>query len=298
MPQPVIHGMLAAIGVIIVAKQIHVMLGVTPHSKSPLGLLAEIPTSIRHLNPEVLFVGALTLLIVVVMPLIPILALKKIPAALIALAVTIPLALWWHLDSKFFVLVPADFLGSFTLPDFDILKTWAAWKYVAMFALIGSLESLLTVTAIDSLDPDKGQSNLDADLRSVGIGNLIASMIGGLPMISEVVRSKANMDAGAKSSWSNFFHGFYLLVAISLFAPEIDLIPLESLAAMLIAIGYRLASPREFYKMYQEGFDHLFVFIATLIITLKTDLLVGVCSGVVLHILIQKVLAVRSQVAK
>lgn len=297
MPPSVIHGMLAAIGIIIIAKQIHILVGVSPHSKSPLDLIAEIPNSILNTNPEIALIGFLTISTIVFLPFIPSKITKKFPPALIALVMVLPLAIFWHLDSlhsyfifnhtyevgpKFLVELPNNILNSITFPDFSSLTSFVGWKYVIMLALVGSLESLLTVSAIDSLDPKKQKSNLDSDLFSVGVGNLICSMIGGLPMISEVVRSKANIDNGAQTQWSNFFHGVFLLLAVTLLTGIIHEIPLAALAAMLIITGFRLSSPHEFYKTYRIGFDQLFIFVATLLITLKVDLLVGVFAGLLL----------------
>lgn len=295
MPSAVIHGMLAAIGVIIIAKQLHVMFGVVPSSKTPLELIAEVPHSMFNANPEIVALGMLTLFIAIFVPRIPVGFFKKIPAAMISLALVVPLALYWHLDAtheyhfwnhgfqvgpKFLVTLPDNLLASLVFPDFSALNSFLGWKYVIMLALIGSIESLLTVMALDK------KSDLNKDLFSVGVGNLCAAMIGGIPMISEVVRSKANIDAGAESQWSNFFHGAFLLLSVTLLTPVIHEIPLSALAALLIITGFRLSSPKEFYHAYQVGLDELAVFMTTLFITLKEDLLMGVMAGIALKLAI------------
>jgi MFS superfamily sulfate permease-like transporter len=301
MPPSVIHGMLAAIGVIIVAKQVHILLGALPHGKTPFALLAEIPSSIMHLNPEPAFMGIFTLALIVLYPFIPVRFIKSIPPALVGLLVVIPLSLLWHLDNvhdyQFFgynfkvgpdylVNLPDNLLSSLVWPDFSVLTQAHAYKYVLMLALVGSIESVLTVIATDALQTTKKKSKLDRDLFGIGVGNLICSLIGGLPMISEVVRSKANIDNGATSRWSNFFHGAFLLLAISVLAPIIKEIPLAALAAMLIITGLRLAAPRQFTHAYRVGIDQFLLFITTLITTLATDLLMGVIAGVLLKIII------------
>lgn len=298
-PPSIIHGMLAAIGVIILAKQIHILLGVQPHGKTPFELISEIPNSLMNVNPELAFIGIITLILMIGLPLIKNKHFKSMPPALLALLVVIPLSLFWHLDMphnysflnydflvgpQYLVSIPKNILTSLVFPDFSILSELAAYKYVAMFALVGSIESVLTVIAVDSIA--KTKSNLDRDLFAIGFGNAIAAAIGGLPMISEVVRSRANIDSGATSRWSNFFHGCFLLLFVSLLAPVITEIPLAALAAMLMVTGFRLASPMQFIHTRKIGLDQLVIFCSTLFMTLATDLLMGVLMGVVVKLVI------------
>jgi len=151
-----------------------------------------------------------------------------------------------------------------------------------MFLFVNSLESLLTVKAIDNLDPYKRTSKYSKDLIAVGSGNFVSSMLGGLPMISEVVRSSANIGFGAKTKWSNFFHGLFLLLAMILIIPAIELIPNAALASMLIFAGYRLAAPKEFIHVLKVGKEQLIIFLATIIVTLLEDLLLGVLVGIII----------------
>ncbi len=154
-----------------------------------------------------------------------------------------------------------------------------------MFLFVNSLESLLTVKAIDGIDPWKRTSNPNKDLVAVGAGNALAGLLGGLPMISEVARSSANINFGGRTRWANFFHGAFLLIAMILFIPVIEMIPNTALAALLIAVGYRLASPNEFFKTYKIGSEQLVIFIITIIVTVATDLLLGVFSGILVKFL-------------
>ena len=159
-------------------------------------------------------------------------------------------------------------------------------QYVVLYALIGSLESLLTVKAIDGLDPYHRKSNANKDLTGLGIGNAVSGIIGGLPMISEVVRSSANVGFGAKTRWANFFHGLFLLIAVIVAVPVIEMIPNAALAALLIFAGYRLAGPKEFKHMLHIGVDQFIIFIVTIFMTLATDLLIGVGSGILLELIL------------
>lgn len=293
----VVHGMLAAIGVTILAKQIHVVLGVKPESEETLGLLAEIPHSIAHANPAIVVLGGLALLLMFGLPLIRGRWASIVPAPLIVLAVTVPIGLWfmldtphdytfrsasYHLGPEYLVDLPGSLLDAVTFPDFSMVLTGASLKYVVMFALIGTVESTLTVLAVDSMDPRRPAADINRDLLSVGTGNLVSSLVGGLPMISEIVRSKANVDAGATSRWSNFCHGALLLLFVAFVPGLLRVIPLAALAAMLVYTGVRLASPSEFRHARAIGPDQLALFLTTLLVTLATDLLIGVAAGLLL----------------
>jgi MFS superfamily sulfate permease-like transporter len=152
-----------------------------------------------------------------------------------------------------------------------------------MFALVGSLESLLTVKAIDMMDPYKRKSNPNKDLIAIGIGNCIAAIFGGLPMISEVARSSANVNNGAKTRWANFFHGIFILLFMLFAIHWIELIPNMALAAMLISVGIKLSHPKEFVHIFKIGKEQLAIFIITILFTLLEDLLVGIAAGILLN---------------
>lgn len=295
-PSAAVHGMLAAIGIIIAAKQLHTLVGVKPEGKETLELLSEIPKSLGLLNPEIAIIGVVSLLILFLFPLIKHPLLKKIPSPLLVILVAIPLGHWFDLEHehkylflnnhsytvgpRFLVTLPDNLLAAVTFPNFSQLFTGTSIKYMLMFSLVGSLESLLSTKAIDSLDPWKRKTNMNRDLLGVGIGNALAGLIGGLPMISEIVRSSANISYGGRTQWANFFHGLFLLVFVVFFPMLIHQIPLAALAAMLIFTGYRLASPKEFYKTYKIGKEQLLIFVVTVVVTLATDLLLGIGVGI------------------
>lgn len=307
-PISVVHGMLAAIGIIIMAKQFHTMLGVKPEAKSLLATIAEIPHSIINMNPEVSLIGLLGLGMLIIWAVIKSRTLKMIPAPILVVMIGLMLGQYFDLDHihqylflpdaevlphheftvgpAFLVAVPENFLAGFYFPDFSKIATAEFWMAVVTIWLVGSLESLLSAAAVDKLDPYRRNSNLNRDLAAVGAGNLVSGMVGGLPMIAEIVRSSANINNGAKTGWANFFHGAFLLIFVALFPRLIHEIPLASLAALLVFTGFRLASPKEFAKTLSVGLDNFAVFIATIIGVLATDLLIGVGIGIITELLI------------
>ncbi len=311
-PLSAVHGMLAAIGIIIISKQLHILVGMNPVTAEgkpmvePLELLAELKNTFANffLHKDVAIIGLISLAIVFGWPMIPIKAIKKIPAALIVLIVSIPLALTMGIHNipdvkdAAGVVITKGFspLLEFKKGLIDILginvsfdgfsQTGTFIKFVLMFAVVGSLEALLTVKAIDMIDPFKRKANTNKDLIAVGIGNIVAGALGGLPMISEVARSSANVANGGKTRWANFFHGVFILLFLLFAVTFSDLIPKAALAAMLIGVGYKLAHPKEFKHMAKIGWDQILVFITTIIFTLATDLLIGIGAGILVKIIL------------
>ena len=294
-PSSVVHGMLAAIGIIIMAKQIHVLLGVKPQAKSLLGVIGEIPHSFTVMNPQIALIGFSGLLLLIGWTFIKNTKIKMIPAPLLVVSLGLFLGGIFDINNahdytvleqtfkmgpNFLVSVPDNFFDGFTFPDFSKMGELEFWEAVVTIWLVGSLESLLSATAVDKLDPYKRNSNLNKDLTAVGVGNLLSSMIGGLPMIAEIVRSSANVNNGAKTGWANFFHGLFLLIFVALFPQLIHQIPLAALAALLVFTGFRLASPKEFANTLAIGVDNFAVFVITIVGVLATDLLVGVIIGI------------------
>jgi MFS superfamily sulfate permease-like transporter len=292
-PLPAIHGMLAAIGIIIIAKQIPVMLNVDPKlmaGKGPLSILASLPQIISNLDPRGAIIGAISLMIMMGWPYLKKSVLGKVPAPLVVLMIAVPAELFMNFQTTepSYALVHIGNLienlhlnvnfGGFAMPVTFI-------KYIIMFALVGTLESLLTVKAIDLIDPFKRKSDYNKDLIAVGIGNTITSILGGLPMISEVARSSANVNNGAKTRWANFFHGFFILIFVLVASKYIEMIPNAALAAMLISVGIKLAHPKEFIHTFQVGKEQLAIFLVTIIVTLAEDLLLGIAAGMLLKII-------------
>jgi MFS superfamily sulfate permease-like transporter len=300
-PTAVVHGMLAAIGCIIMLKQFPVVLG-RKAAAEPIEILRDIPETIAQMNPAIACIGITSLLILFGLPLVKRWLrwpwLQAVPAQLVVLLVTIPLGIIFGLDHahqyafagrehplgpSFLVNVPRNLGAAVTFPDFTVFSSAGtrgdALFWVAMFAIVGSLESLLSAKAIDMVDPWRRKTSHDRDLVAVGAANCVAAAVGGLPMISEIVRSKANIDNGGRTRFADFWHGVFLLAAVAIVPGLVCMIPLAALAAMLVYTGFRLASPREFVNVYKIGREQLVIFGATLAGVLFTDLLVGVLVG-------------------
>jgi MFS superfamily sulfate permease-like transporter len=293
-PLSAVHGMLAAIGLIIIGKQIPVLLDVNPaltKGKEPLELFASIPEFIANWDPKATLIGVISLAIMMGWPYIKNKVIKKIPAPLVVLAIAIPAELYMDFQTtepKYALVHIGNLMDNIHInASFDgFAQTGTFIKYVIMFALVGSLESLLTVKAMDMLDPFKRKSNANKDLIATGIGNTFVAFLGGLPMISEVARSSANIANGAKTRWANFFHGFFILVFVLLASHLIELIPNTALAAMLITVGIKLTHPKEFIHTLKIGKEQLLIFIVTILFTLGVDLLVGIGAGILTEILV------------
>ncbi len=278
-PGAPVHGLLASIGVIIFAKQLPVTLGQGSEG-TPLELLAKIPDFVLGMHPQVGVIGLISLIVIFCYPLLKIPGLRVIPAPVVVLLIAVPMGLHYELGPEFLVSVPRNMFGALTFPDFSGIATATGVKYIVLFSLIGSLESLLSAKAVDEIDPDRRKTNYDGDLLAIGVGNTVAAFVGGLPMISEIVRSKANIDNGAKTRFANMYHGMFLLVFVALAPALINQIPLAALGAMLVYTGFRLASPKAFLHMYSVGREQLVIFVATIVGVLATDLLVGIGIGI------------------
>lgn len=289
-PSNAVHGMLAAIGVIIISKQIHPALGVKPAEHEPLPLLAEIPHSFAHLHQGAALVAAVSFFILIIHPYIKWKVVKMIPAPLWVMAVAIPLAQLLHLDGKLLINLDRDPSKAFVAPDFSAIGTGAFWVAVMSITLVTALETVLSATAVDKLDPFRRKSDLSRDMAAMGVGSAASGAIGGLPMIAEIVRSSANINNGARTQWSNFFHGLFLAVFMVLLVPMINLIPVSALAAMLVFTGLRLASPKSFTHALHLGADQLIVMLTTVIVTLATDLLFGIAAGILMQLAINFIL--------
>ena len=307
-PLAAVHGMLAAIGVIIMVKQLPVALGVEGKGE-PLEMIKEIPHYFAHMNPEIALIGGVGLAIMFLWPLVQksTAYLKAVPSPLVVLLVTVPMGMYFDLlhehgyefnghhykvGESFLVQMPDRVFGMFdyiTFPDFSAYAPehlGNSMLWIMMFFVIGTLESILSAKAVDVIDPWKRKTDFNRDTVAVGLGNLVCAFVGGLPMISEIVRSKANIDNGARTRFADLWHGVFLLICVALFPTVLHRIPLAALAAMLIYTGFRLTHPLEFIQTYRVGREQLVIFVATLVGVLATDLLIGIMIGIAVKMFI------------
>lgn len=300
-PTSAVQGMLAAIGIIILAKQSHVMIGtLQPESSEPIPLLVEFFSSLEnllwadaaHLRSAVVGISSLLLLI----------GFSKIRARWIH---AVPAPLWVvvlavlaqilgtnftgesFFGPKYLVNIPADWMSAWRLPDFSGIRSSAFWGAAISLTFIASIESLLSIKGMDRLDPYKRKSNVNKDLRALGVATAVSGLLGGLSVVTVIARSSVNASNGAKTRSANFFHGLLILVFVLFLRPVLTQIPLPALAAILVFTGYKLLNPSQFSKIAQIGLEQLFLFFFTLLATLLYGLITGIVLGMAATLVVQ-----------
>jgi MFS superfamily sulfate permease-like transporter len=285
-PSSVIKGMLAAIGIILILKQLPIAIG---YNKA-------IAQS-YHMGSIIIASISIGIILFWDLPMLKkYVFFKYVPGALIAVLVGVALNLFfnanmpaWALSADALVRLPVaknttEFIGQFTLPNFSALGNYQVYVVAITIAIIASLESLLSTEAADKLDPYKRVTPTNRELKAQGLGNLISGMIGGLPMTAVIVRTSANVNAGAKTKISAIFHGLLLLISVVAFASILNQIPLACLAAVLLVVGYKLAKVALFKEMYKLGWEHFIPFIVTVVAIQFSDLLKGIALGMLVAI--------------
>jgi MFS superfamily sulfate permease-like transporter len=281
-PRAAVRGMLAAIGVIIIIKQLFPALGVASPNGSLLWEASKIPAALLDWHGYTLTVSLITLGVLIGHPFVKWTLIRLIPAPLWVLLITVPFVQIVAPQQVALVEMPDALLGQGGIqwPSFAKLGEAAFWVAVLGVAMVSGIETLLSAKAVDSLDPHHRTANLNKDLLANGVGSSVAASLGGLPMISEIVRSSANIRHGAVTQWANFFHGSFLLVYVLIGSAVIEMIPIAALSTILVFTGFRLASPTTFREMYAIGWLELLLFLVTLVAVLATDLILGIAIGV------------------
>lgn len=300
-PSSVIKGMLTGIGIIIILKQIPHFFGVDNNPEGDFAFFqvdgentfSEILNAINGISAGATIVAIISLFILVFWD--KVLSKKAkifqlVQGPLVAVVIGIVFftltkgSELWGISSDHLVNVPvpedaSSFFAQFSFPNFGAIGNPQIWITAFTIALVASLETLLCVEATDKIDPEKRVTPTNRELFAQGTGNIISGMIGGLPITQVIVRSSANIQSGGKTKMSAIIHGFLLLISVILIPRLLNMIPLSVLAAILFIVGYKLAKPSLFIKMYHMGWKQSIPFTVTVLGIIFTDLLIGIGLG-------------------
>ncbi len=306
-PSSVIKGMLTGIGLLIILKQIPHALGWDKDSEGDdaffqadgQNTFSEIGKALDFITPGAVLIAAISLAILILWDTVltkkhKIFQLIQGPIVVVVLGIVMNYlfkagTLDFSLAEDQVVRLPVaknltDFFSQFTFPDFSAITNLEVWKIAIVLAIVASLETLLCVEATDKMDPNKRVTPTNRELKAQGLGNIVSGLIGGLPVTQVIVRSSANISFGGKTKLSAILHGVFLLISAITIASVLNMIPLASLAAILLMVGYKLAKPMLFKQMYKLGWEQFIPFMATVVGILATDLLKGITIGILFGI--------------
>ncbi|MFT5723970.1 MAG: MFS superfamily sulfate permease-like transporter [Bacteroidia bacterium] len=302
----VIHGILAAIGIIIFAKQINIAFGTTTEATQAIAIILDFTRNLSNINPFVAIISVSGLLLMIFHSKISYKLFHFLPAPFWVLVLSIPFVYAFnffephvlHIFNKAYAVgpsllvdIPDSFMDALAYPNFSKINTLPFWLSVLSITMIASIETLASAKAVDKLDPYKRRTDLNKDLVGVGLSTMVSGLVGGLPIITVIVRSTVNVHNNAKTKWSNLYHGIIILIFIFFLAPVIQQVPLSALAIILVYTGYKLTSPRVFKHVFDQGIEQLIFFVGTLLITLLTNLLFGILGGMLLVLLVHILVA-------
>lgn len=302
-PNSVIKGMLAAIGLILILNQTPHLIGYDasfdidenmPAAKEN-NIFINFFTAFGNIHVSAAIIGIICIIFYFIWEKFT--TGKKgiirfLPAPLLIVFIGVGLNTWFAssgvftpLDNGHLVSIPiasssSEFFSFLTAPDWSFITNKQVWILAVTIALIASLETLLSIEAIDDLDPYQRVTPTNRELKAQGIGNIVSGLLGGIPVTSVIVRSSANVNSGAKSKMSTIYHGILLLLSVAFIPFILNLIPKAALAAILLYTGYKLAKPSLFKAYYKKGWDQFLPFVITIIAILATDLLRGVIIGI------------------
>ncbi|MBP6825593.1 MAG: SulP family inorganic anion transporter [Saprospiraceae bacterium] len=305
-PSNVIEGMLAAIGIIIILKQLPHAIGYDVDNEGDFFFIEKtaghntfsaIIDSVNYSHAGAIIITLVSLAILITFNKVAFLKnLKVIPGALVAVVTGVLLNEAFKASGSNLVVsqehlvnlpVPQsfdDFIGQFSRPDFTAFLKPQVWIVAVTIAVVASIETLLCIEATDKLDPLKRYTNTDREMFAQGTGNILSGLIGGIPMTSVIVRTSANINSGGRTKMATIAHGIFLLMAVLLIPAVLNKIPLACLAAILLMIGYKLASPTVFRHMWHNGKYQYVPFFVTVVAVVFTDLLKGVAIGLVVSV--------------
>ncbi len=297
-PSNVIKGLLAAIGILLILKQIPQAFGYDNTHQTDFSFtqpngentFSHLFNTYFHTTPGVVIISLLSILVLVFWDKTPLKKIRFFPASLFVVLLGIGINELFRSSFPYLFLEPVHLvtlpatqlsdLASFVkFPALSAFANYNVWLTALTLAIVASLETLLNLEAVDNIDPHKRESPPNRELVAQGVGNILAGLVGGLPVTSVIVRSSVNINAGTQSKMSAIIHGIFLLLAILLLSPLINLIPFASLAAILIVTGYKLAKITIFKEMFAKGWNQFIPFVVTILAIIFTDLLIGILIG-------------------
>lgn len=299
LPKSAIHGMLAAIGLMIIAKQIPNFIGHKYEAHEFFGLIAETPSHIQHMNVTVFLISVVCLSILLILPKVKNRLLRIIPPHLAVVIVGIALGQLFQLDPKYLVAIPQNPLEhGIVFPDFaGLFSNWSLVPTIILcvFALtfVDGTESLATIHAIDQIDPFHRKSCPHRTLFAMGVSNICSSLIGGLTIIPGAIKSTTNIVAGGRTAWVNFYNALFLIAFLLFLNGAMAMIPIATLSAVLVHIGFKLAGPEKWRRVIDLGWDQLAVFSTVVLVTVCSDLLIGIFCGIFAKIVILMYFSLR-----
>lgn len=285
LPEAVLYGLLASLGLILVLHQVYYLLGSSTDAYTFWGLLGDIPNLFFSINGDIAIIGVLSLLILFGFSSLQFRYINILPIPMIIILLGIALT--------FFMNIPGKYEGNFLveLPETIIpdqitanFSKWANYNFielVLLLVLVASLETILNVRSIDALDFFRRKSKLNRELMAMGLGNAICGLLGAVPIISSMERSATNVNGGAKTRWANFFHGLFFILFTVLLLGWVTWIPVASFAAIVIYFSFKLISPKLLNDIQKIGKDQLFLFVITFVASASLGILIGLLVGII-----------------
>jgi carbonic anhydrase len=304
-PSTAVEGMLGAIGLIIMARQIHIMLGVQPQMTDTVGYLELLPQTIDSVlsssSHTLVFIGLGSLLIMAVYPFLRFRIIHAIPAPMWVVLLVVGFSYYqdyvgnagW-LAQEMAINIPQNIAAEYVFPNFGKVFSTAFFEAVLLLTLIASIETLLSIKGIERLDVQKRKAKVNKDLRAHGLATVVSGMLGGLNVVTVIARSSVNVNNGARTRMSNFFHAMIIAAVIFLFRDVISRIPLPALAAILVYTGYKLISPKNIWNLANLSWESMVIYVLTFSATIFTNLITGIAIGIGLTFLLQLITTNRA----